>query len=83
MSSTHVWQNSTEQKRQEAVLALFLFWDTKRMEANIHMRYVYVYAYVYVCVLHELQGNAEAAAESMEIDPHIVFASRLPPRPTM
>ena len=30
--------NSTEQKWQEAVLALFLFWDTKRMEANIDMR---------------------------------------------
>ena len=34
----HVWQNSREQKWQKAIFALFLFWDTKRMEANIHMR---------------------------------------------
>ena len=38
VSSTHVCQNSREHKWQEAVFALILFWDTKRMEANIHMR---------------------------------------------
>ena len=30
--------NSREQKWQQAVFALFVFWDTKRMEANIQMR---------------------------------------------